>query len=102
MQTPEININGKVYAAKPPKASYWRKMVQFDDKQQSIPDQDYLAAHAEMIAEAFNSKEVTSEAVLESLTIDEVRPKYLEIVKWIFGLVNSRLSKLPNQETPEQ
>jgi hypothetical protein len=102
MKAPEIIIDGKVYTAKSPKASYWRKMVLFDERQKDIPDKDYLFAHAELIAEVFDDPFVTGESVLENLNVDDVRPKYLEVVKWIFSLVNSKLGKLPNQEPPKQ
>ena len=101
IKTPEITINGKVYKAAVPKAAFWRKMVKFEETVKSVEDGDYLAAYADIIAEAFGAEEVTGDAVLDSLNIDQVKPLYLEIWGWLFQLVNSKLEQIPNAESPE-
>ena len=53
--------------------------------------------YASLISESFAN--VTADDVLDSLTIDELKPKAMEIVFWVYKMVNDKMGKVPNAQS---
>jgi len=96
----KIKLNGKIYRAASPKAKVWRSVIKFDEIRTDLKTEDFIEAHAGIIAEAFAVPEVTTDAILDNLNIDEIVPLYFETFRWICELLNRKLKKIPNEETP--
>ncbi len=98
-----ITLDGKKYTPGKPKAKFWRELSEFDDAKHEIKYNNYIDAHAEMIAKAFANPEVTAEKILENYDIDEIIPLYRDISSWFYGLIYAKMAKLPNdQATAEE
>lgn len=94
----DITINDKTYTATTPKAKIWREIMKFDEERTTLPNADFIDAHAIMIAKAF--PDLTSEEIIEQVDIDDIVPMYFDVFKWICGLLNNKLKQIPNVETP--
>lgn len=96
----EIVINGKNHTASKPKAKIWREIMKFDEERTQLPNAEFIDKHAEIIASVF--PDVTAVMIIDNVDIDEIVPLYYEVFKWICGLLNSKLRKLPNAQTPAE
>lgn len=99
MKTPKlITMDGKEHTAATPKARIWYDISKLEESitESANPALDY----AGMIAEAFEG--VTADDVLDALSIDELKPKAMEIVLWVYKLVNDKMGKIPNAESRDK
>ena len=93
MNVPEITtLDGVKHKAVKPKARIWYDIAKLDEEivESKNPALDY----ANLIAESFDG--INADDVLDSLTIDELKPKALEIVMWVYKIVNDKMGKVPN------
>ena len=93
MNVPElITLDGVKHKAVKPKARIWYDIAKLDEEivESKNPALDY----ASLIAESFDG--ITVDDVLDSLTIDELKPKAMEIVLWVYKMVNDKMGKVPN------
>lgn len=95
----EITLDGKKYTAGKQKAKFWRELAEFDDNKKDVPYNMFLVAHAEMVAEAFANPEVTADKILDNYDVDEIIPLFREVSSWFYGLIYSKMAKLPNDQT---
>lgn len=99
VKIPTLKIADKTVTPTNPKMLVWRKFLAFFDKDtRSMTLEDFLDAHVDLIIYAFDSPEVTKEALDEALQISEVVPFTREIFRWLQGQVFAELDKLPNVE----
>ena len=99
MNTPKlITLDGTEHAAVKPKARIWYDISKLDETitESTNPALDY----ANLIAEAFEG--VAADDVLDALSIDELKPKAMEIVLWVYKLVNDKMGKIPNAESRDK
>lgn len=94
-----IKIENKTYHPGKQKAKFWRELAEFDDNKKDIPYNDFVDAHAIMIAKAFANPEVTAEKILDNYDIDEIVPLFHEVSNWFFGQLYVKLNKVPNEQT---
>lgn len=97
MKYPMIEIKGKKYYAKPPKVKAWHDFMSFDSVAADMPVEDYLQKMADLIASVFGSP-VTGDMICENLRLDEIRPLFTEILRWLVLLVNNKMDSFPNGE----
>ena len=96
MNVPEITtLDGVKHKAVKPKARIWYDIAKLDEEivESKNPALDY----ANLISESFAN--VTADDVLDSLTIDELKPKAMEIVMWVYKMVNDKMGKVPNAQS---
>ena len=91
----EIDINGKKYKHGKSKAKMWRELMQFDDQKADIPLEDFIDAHAEIIAKTFGNQDLTANMLIDNLDLDEILPLYSSAFKWFCGQLNAKTAKLP-------
>ena len=96
---PQLKINGKIVRPASPKMRVWREFLAFFDADKGqMPIDDFLSAHVDLIVLAFGRKEVTKEAVEDSLEICEVVPFTRELFRWLQSQTFAKLVKLPNAQ----
>lgn len=97
---PILYINNVKYLAVKPKAKVWFDIMTIDEKLKSRPVKDLLKVYAEIIAEVF--PEVTAAEIIDSLDIDEIRPKFIEVEHWVISLINNKAEEYEkNVQSPD-
>ena len=98
MDIPQITINGKTYKMpKKPKMKLWRSLVKFEEDQRTgeIQGQQVLDAMYDIVAIAFNDKEVTGEAVEANYDFEEIINVFNYINIYVKNLANKKMDQLP-------
>ena len=101
MVSPEIIIKDKKHHPGKPKAGVWRDVMEFDEGRKKILAVDFLDEHSKIISKVFAVPEVTPEAILDTLGIEDIIPLYFSCFSWVCEQINVRLEKLPNPQTPK-
>ena len=99
MNVPEITtLDGVKHKAVKPKARIWYDIAKLDEEvvESKNPALDY----ANLISESFAN--VTTDDVLDALAIDELKPKAMEIVLWVYKMVNDKMGKVPNARSQDK
>ena len=99
MNVPElITLDGVKHKAVKPKARIWYDIAKLDEEivESKNPAWDY----ASLIAESFDG--ITVDDVLDALAIDELKPKAMEIVLWVYKMVNDKMGKVPNVQSRDK
>lgn len=99
MNTPEIiTLDGAKHKAVSPKARVWYDIAKMDDDiaESKNPALDY----ASLIAKCFDG--ITADDVLDTLSIEDLKPKAMEIVLWIYTMVNNKMGKVPNAQSQDK
>ena len=99
MNVPElITLDGVKHKAVKPKARIWYDIAKLDEEivESKNPALDY----ASLIAESFAN--VTTDDVLDALAIDELKPKAMEVVLWVYKMVNDKMGKVPNVQSRDK
>ena len=99
MNVPELTtLDGVKHKAVKPKARIWYDIAKLDEEivESKNPALDY----ASLISESFAN--VTADDVLDALTIDELKPKAMEIVLWVYKIVNDKMGKVPNARSQDK
>jgi len=97
--TPIITIGDKTYEAQKPKARIWRELCRFDEDKKNLPAEEFLDAHAVIIAKVFDG--ITKDDILDELFIDEILTTYQDIFSWVASLITSKLGEIKNVESEE-
>lgn len=98
MATPTITINGKEIEMKKLKARIWRETSKINEKRKDISSVDAIDIYCAVIAVVFS---VTADEVLDNLYIEDVMPKYFEVLNVINTLITSKLPKKNETEKEE-
>ena len=96
MNVPEITtLDGVKHKAVKPTARIWYDIAKLDEEivESKNPALDY----ANLISESFAN--VTTDDVLDALAIDELKPKAMEVVLWVYKMVNDKMGKVPNVQS---
>ncbi|MBO6177823.1 MAG: hypothetical protein J6O04_01445 [Selenomonadaceae bacterium] len=96
MEKLEIKINDKVYTAAKPKARLWKKLVNFDEHKGDLSAEEFIDAHAEIMAEVF--PELDKDFILDNVDLDEILNIYYKIFMWMTKLLTSKLNNVKNAE----
>lgn len=88
-----IKIGEKIIELPKIKAGMWREIMKFEEERKEIRAADIVEKYCEIIAAAFG---VSTEEVLENLSIDEVVPKYYEILNAMLGMLTAKLGNKKN------
>jgi len=96
---PTITIRDKTYEANKPKARIWRELCRFDEDKKNLPAEEFLDAHAVIIAKVFDG--ITKDDILDELFIDEILTTYQDIFSWVASLITSKLGEIKNVESEE-
>lgn len=88
MTASTLNLNGKIIEMPKLKARMWREIMQFEEERKKISAVDAIEKYCEIIALAYD---VTTDDVLDNLTIEEVVPKYYEIVNSLLAMLTAKL-----------
>ncbi len=88
-----IKIGEKIIELPKIKAGMWREIMKFEEERKEIRAADIVEKYCEIIAAAFG---VTIDEVLENLSIDEVVPKYYEILNAMLGMLTAKLGNKKN------
>lgn len=97
MNTPTITINGKEIQMPKLTARVWKETTKINEKRKDLSYVDAINVYCEVIAIAFG---VTADEVLDNLYVEDVMPKYFEVLKEIGALITSKLPK--KNELPEE
>lgn len=90
-----ILINGAERELLKLKARLWRQVMKFDEERKEILAVDAVDRYCEIIALAFG---VTADEVLDGLYIEEVLPKYFEVLNEVVGMLTAKLGKKNAEE----
>ena len=90
MNTPTITINGKEIPMQKLTARIWRETTKINEKRKDISSVDTIDVYCAVIAVAFG---VTADEILDNLYIEDIMPKYLEVLNVINTLITSKLPK---------
>lgn len=85
-----IKINEKIIELPKIKAGMWREIMKFEEERKEIKSADIVEKYCEIIAAAFG---LTTEEILDNLSIDEVVPKYYEILNAMLGMLTAKLGE---------
>ena len=88
MATPTITINGKEIEMKKLTARIWRETTKINEKRKDISSVDAIDIYCAVIATAFG---VTADEILDNLYIEDIMPKYFEVLNFINTLINLTL-----------
>ena len=92
MDKPKIEINGKIYEIKEPKAQVWRKFAELEENRNDIPNVEYIERHAQIIAENFEG--IKAEEILEQMNLCEVIPTFYICYKYCASILYEGMKKL--------
>lgn len=101
MEVPKIIVDGKEYTPDEPKAIVWRHLMEFSDKQGEYMSNDWLDKYSVIISEVFARPEITPEAVLFNVQLNDIIPLYKICFDWVIAHVTEKLGKIPNAKTVE-
>lgn len=85
-----FNLNGKIIEMPKLKARMWREIMQFEEERKKISAVDAVEKYCEIIALAYG---MTTDEVLDNLTLDEVVPKYFEVLNSVVEMLTARLGE---------
>jgi hypothetical protein len=100
IKIPTITINEKEYKAQKPKARIWENFCKFDEAKKNLPAEEFLSAHAELIAQVFDG--ITKDDILDELYLDDILFIYSEIFVWITSLLTAKLAEIPKNVESEE
>ena len=98
MDIPQITIDGKTYKMpKKPKMNLWRHLVKFEEDQRTgeIQGQQVLDEMYNLVAIAFNDKDVTGEAVEANYDFEEIINVFTYISNYVKNLANTKMVQIP-------
>ena len=90
MATPTITINGKEIEMKKLTARIWRETTKENEKRKDLSSAEAIDIYCAVIATAFG---VTADEVLDNLYIEDIMPKYFEVLNSINTLITAKLPK---------
>lgn len=95
MKNPTLNLNGKTYEMKNPKAKIWRLMLQFEQNKKDIDISLFIKSHCEILAQLFDldADEIEDKAALEDIT-----KTYTECFAYVMQLITKKTKELPEDE----
>lgn len=96
MATPTITIDGKEIPMKRLTARIWKETTKINEKRKDATSVDAIDVYCGVIAVAFG---VTADEILDNLFIEDIMPKYFEVLNEINSLITSKLPK--KNETDE-
>lgn len=85
-----IKIAEKIIELPKIKAGMWREIMKFEEERKEIKAVDAVEKYCEVIATAFG---ITTDEVLDNLLIEEVVPKYYEILNAMLGMLTAKLGE---------
>jgi len=97
MNIPEIVIDGKTYKAKKPKIKYWEQAENL--AQLLVESENFVLEYCRFIAAGFDG--LKAEVVRDGMDLEDLKPTYIEILKWLRSVVDQKLSQIPNAESQE-
>lgn len=89
----EVELGGKKYTAKKPKARLWRQLVEFDENKASLQAAEFIEKHAEILSLVFD---VDRDTILDECDLDEIVLAYYQTFGWVTSLLTSKLALLKN------
>lgn len=98
MDKPKIVLNGKIYTPANPKCAAWRAIVHLKFHDSDVDVEDYMDEMAGVIAKCFDDKAVTKQAIIDNMPLEDIKPAFENLYKWMIHLVNSKLETIPNGE----
>lgn len=85
-----IKLGEKIIEMPKLKARMWREIMKFEGERKTITAADAVEKYCEVIAVAFG---VTADEILDNFEIDEVVPKYYEVVKAVVGMLTAKMGE---------
>ena len=100
IEAPKMTLEGELFTAPNPKIVLWRKVMSFQERKRTLPLDEASKGMIELIAEAFRDPKVTPERIETELEIEELIPLYNNITLWVSDKLISKMSQVPNAESP--
>jgi len=99
---PYILVDGKKMVMPKPKIFLYRQMVAFSEKEKNgeLNGDELFDAMIEIIAVAFDNKEITKEVVEKNLPMEDLSAIFLHIKAHVEGMAMLKASQFPNVKTP--
>ena len=89
-------IDGREVALPRPTMKMWRRVAEYDEVEKvDWPIRKLMDEHSKIIAEMFGLESA------DDIDPADVLPKYVEAARYVIGIVNEKLKKLPNAEAAE-
>lgn len=100
MEKPVLTINGKSYEMQEPKARMWRTWTKFHEEKGTLPPEDFIDKHAELLAGVFDG--VTADDILDNLDLADIMPLYFKCYTCLTSLLTAKLSEIEKNAGTEE